>query len=104
MFDNTLLKILDKEVAKERYEKQAKIKGTIKEKKYSKNNNLILIIETSRDEEAVLVNRNRKDMFKLTEKLNANDEVYPRGDRDVNIVFCYELKIIKKANMTLDRF
>lgn len=104
MFDNTLLKILDKETAKERYEKQAKIKGKVKEIKYSKNNNLILIIQASRGEEAVLVNRNKKEIFKLAEKLNANDEVYARGDRDVNIVFCDELKMINKANMTLDKF
>jgi len=104
MFDNTLLKILDKEVVKEKLRKQAKIKGKVKEIRYSKNNNIILIIETLRDEEAVLVNRNRKDMFKLAEKLNANDEVYARGDRGVNIVFCDELKIINKANLTLDKF
>ena len=105
MFDDTLLRILDKEVAKEKYEKQAKVKGTIKEKKYSKNNNIILIIgKSNKDEEAVLVNRNRKDMFKLAEKLKANDEVYVRGDRNVNIIFCDELKIINKANLNLDKF
>jgi len=104
MFDNTLLKILDKETAKEKLRKQARIQGKIKEIKYSKNSNLILIIETSRGREAALVNKNREEMFKLAEKLRANDEVYIRGDRDVNIVFCDELKIIKKANLTLDRF
>lgn len=104
MFDDRLLKILEKETAKERLEKQAKIKGIVKEIKYSKNNNLILIIETSRDEKAVLVNKNKKKLFELAEKLNKNDEIYTRGDRSVNIVFCVELKLIKKANLTLDKF
>ena len=69
MFDDTLLRMLDEEVAKERLRKQAKIKGAVKDKKYTKNNNLILILKKGRYEHVVLVNKNRKEMFDLAEKL-----------------------------------
>ena len=104
MFDNTLLRILDEEVAKERLRKQARIRGIVKDKKQTKNNNLILIIEKSKYGEAVLVNKKREKLFELAEKLNINDEVYVRGDRGVNIIFCDKLELINKANLSLNKF
>ena len=65
MFDNRLLKILEAEAAKERLRKQPKIRGIVKDKKQTKNNNLILIVEKGKNEEAVLVNKNREDLFSI---------------------------------------
>ena len=104
MFDDRLLRILDEEVAKERLRKQTKIKGVVKDKKLTKNNNLILIIKKGKYEHAVLVNKNRKNLFEIAEKLKVNDEVYAIGDKGVNVVFCDNLDLIKKANLTLDSF
>lgn len=97
-FNDTLLRILDEEVAKERLNKQATIRGAIKDKKTTKNNNLILIIRYLNNEKAVLINKNRKELFDLANKLNINDEVFTRGDKGVNIIFCDKLDLIKKAD------
>lgn len=104
MFDDRLLRILDEEVAKERLRKHAKIKGIVKDKKLTKNNNLILIIKKGKYEHAVLVNKNRNNLFEIAEKLKVNDEVYATGDKGVNVVFCNNLELIKKAGLTLDSF
>ena len=104
MFDDRLLRILDEEVAKEKLRKRAKVTGIVKEKKRTKNNNLILIIQKSKYETAVLVNKNREELFNLAQKLSINDEVYCRGDKGVNVVFADKLELVKKADLTLDSF
>jgi tRNA(Ile2) C34 agmatinyltransferase TiaS len=104
MFNDRLLRILDEEVAKERARKQAKIRGIVKDKKISKNNNIVLIIKKGKFEYAVLVNKSRKEMFDLAEKLKVNDEIYAKGDKGVNVVFCDKLELVRKADLSLNNF
>lgn len=104
MFDDSLLKVLDEEVAKERARKQAKIRGIIKDKKITKNSNIILIIGKGKFEYVVLVNKNREELFDLAKKLDVNDEIYARGDKGVNVIFADKLELISKANLSLDKF
>ena len=102
--DNRLLKILEEEVAKEKDRKKARVKGIVTNKKISKNNNIILIVNKTDYEEAVLINKNKENLFKIAENTGIGDLIYFEGERKVNIIFGDKLEIVSKKEKTLKDF
>ena len=102
--DTRLLKILEEEVAKEKYMKKARVKGIVTDKKISKNNNIILIVNKPEYEESVLINKNKEVLFKIAESIGIGDLIYFEGERKVNIIFGDKLEIVSKNEKILKYF
>ena len=92
-FDDRLIKILEKEVLKEKWKKKLKITGIVLKKRGSKKGSFIFTVKTKKSEYGLVVPEHRKEEFELAKGINEGDTIKAIGDRQVSgIVFCDRIK------------
>lgn len=98
-FDDRLIKILEKEVLKEKWKKKIKISGLIINKRVSKKGSFVFTVKTTKSEYEVVVPEHRKEEFDFAKNINENDVIKAVGDRQASgIVFCDRIKKLNKSN------
>lgn len=96
-FDDRLLKILEKEVLKEKWKKKVRITGTIIKKRTTKKGSLMLTVKTRKSEYEIVVPQYKKELFELAKSINDGDIIKVIGDKQVGgIVFCDVIKKLDK--------
>ena len=93
-FDDRLIKFLEEEVAKEKEMKKARYKGIVIDKRLTKKLNILLILKKNEYEIAVLVNKNKREIYEIAEKVKINDVIYIEGEKGIDIVWCDKLEVI----------
>ncbi len=64
-FDGRLLRILEKEVEKEKWKKKLRIAGIVTNKRLTKKGSFMLTVKTKRTEYDIVVPMHRKNEFEL---------------------------------------
>jgi len=96
MFDDTLLKILEKEVEKEKWKKKARIKGIVVNKRFTKKGSIMLTIRARKLEYDVVVPQHRKEEFEVAQNIREKDFVSIIGEKAINVIFCERIKLLNK--------
>jgi DNA polymerase II small subunit/DNA polymerase delta subunit B len=96
-FDDTLLKIIEKEVVKERWKNKFRIKGEVTNKRTTKKGSFMIAIKTAKSEYDVVIPKYKKIQFELAKNINDGDSISIVGDKKINVVFCDRIKILKKG-------
>ena len=95
-FDDRLIRILEKEVIKERWRKKLRIKGVVTKKRITRKGSFMFTVRTSKSEHDIVVPKHRKKEFELAEKINAGDSIKAIGDKNISFVFCDRLEKLHK--------
>lgn len=95
-FNDTLLKILEKEVEKEKWRMKFRKKGTIINKRLTKKGSIMLTIKSKAEEYDIVVPKHRRKEFETAKNLGKDDCVSVIGDKKIGVVFCERIKIISK--------
>jgi aspartyl/asparaginyl-tRNA synthetase len=99
-FDDRLIKILEKEVLKEKWKKKIKISGLVINKRISKKGSFVFTVKTTKSEYEVVVPEHRKEEFDLAKNINENDVVKAIGDKQASgIIFCDRIKKLNKSSL-----
>ena len=107
-FDDRLIKILEKEVLKERWKKKAKIAGVVIKKRASKKGSFVFTVQTKKSEYDIVVPAHRKKEFELAKNINESDTIKTIGEKQAGgIIFCERIEKLSKSSldekqMTLD--
>ena len=56
-----------------------------------------LVLQNPKYDFATVINKNKKELFKIGDKIKLNDEVYVEGDRRIDVVWCDKIKSFKKT-------
>ncbi|MBW2977154.1 hypothetical protein KY347_06955 [Candidatus Woesearchaeota archaeon] len=91
-FDDRLLKILEKEVLREKWEKKVKISGKVIRKRTTKKGSFMLKVKTKKSEYNLVVPMHRKSEFELAKNIQEGDMIKAVGDKNIGIIFCDRLK------------
>lgn len=98
-FDDRLLRILDKEVLKEKWKKKFRITGTVIGKRVTKKGSFMLIIKTRKSEYGIVVPQYKEAEFELAKNINEDDIIKVIGDKQVSgIIFCNMIEKLNKVN------
>ena len=98
-FDDRLIRILEKEVLKEKWKKKLRIAGVVTGKRISKKGSFVFTIKTKKSEYDIIVPHHRKDEFELSKKINEGDIIKIRGDKQASgIIFCDRVKKLNKSS------
>ncbi len=98
-FDDRLIKILEKEVLKEKWKKKARIAGLVIGKRTSKKGSFVFTVKTQKSEYDIIVPEHRKEEFKTADKINEGDIIKAIGEKQATgIIFCERLKKMSKSN------
>lgn len=99
MFNDTLIKMLEKYAKAEKkakhFKKLVRIKGIIIKKSLTKNQNIRLKIKIDDDEFTFIVIKSHKDKFALAEKLVKGDYVSIAGIPKFRMIICTKLLKIR---------
>lgn len=98
-FDDRLLKILEKEVLKEKWKKKAKISGMVMKKRISKKGSFVLTLKTKNSEYDIVVPEHRKEEFEIAKDINEGDMIKVIGDKQISgLIFCDRIKKLSKSS------
>jgi RNA polymerase-interacting CarD/CdnL/TRCF family regulator len=98
-FDDRLLKILEKEVLKEKWKKKSKIIGIVISKKTTKKGSFMFTIKTKKSKYDVVVPVHRKEEFGLAKNIEEGDIIKAIGDRQISgLIFCDRIKKLNKSS------
>jgi len=95
-FNDKLLRILEKEVEKERWKKKLRVAGKVISKKLTKKGSFMFRVKTKRTEYDIVVPRHRKKEFELARDINEGDAVKVTGEKNINVVFCDRIENVHK--------
>ncbi|MBI2647377.1 hypothetical protein HYW99_02780 [Candidatus Woesearchaeota archaeon] len=96
-FDDRLLRLLEKEVLREKWKKKLKIAGIVIKKRISKKGSFILTIKTRKSEYDIVVPEHKKDEFELAKCINEGDIIKVIGDKQIGgIIFCDRIERLSK--------
>lgn len=95
-FDDTLIRILEEEVEKERWKKKLRIAGIVTNKRLTKKGSFMLTVKTKRSEYDIVVPKHRKNEFELTKNIYDGDLIKAVGERNINAVFCDAIEKLNK--------
>lgn len=96
MFDDTLLRILEKEVEKEKWSKKARIKGTVINKRFTRKGSIMLTIRAKKYEYDIVVPKHREIEFEVAQHIKEKDFVSIIGEKAINVVFCERIELLNK--------
>ncbi len=92
-FDDTLIKILEKEVLIERWKKKFKISGKVIRKRITKKGSFLFTLKTRKSEYDVVVPQYKKEEFELAKNINEEDIIKIIGERQIGgVIFCDRIK------------
>lgn len=98
-FDDRLIRILEKEVLKEKWKKKIKVTGIVIKKRVSKKGSIIFTVKTKKSEYDIVVPEHRKEEFEIAASINEGDIIKAIGDRQASgIIFCERVKIMSKSS------
>jgi len=98
-FDDRLLKILEKEVFKEKWKKKIRIIGIVNGKRITKRGSFVLNVKTPKSEYEIVIPQYKKELFNLAEEISAGCLIKITGDRQAGgIIFCDKIEVLKKEN------
>lgn len=98
-FDDRLIKILEKEVLKEKWKKKARIAGLVISKRTSKKGSFVFTVKTQKSEYDIIIPEHRKYEFEIATKISEGDIIKAIGDRQASgIVFCERIKKMSKSS------
>ena len=96
-FDDRLIKLLEKEVLRERWKKKFRITGTIIKKRTSKKGSFIFTVKTIKSEYDIVVPQHKKDEFESSKHIKEGDTIKAIGDMQAGgIIFCDNIKKLNK--------
>ncbi len=96
-FDDRLLKILEKEVLKEKWKKKARIIGVVQRKRVTKKESFLFNVKTLKSEYDIVVPQYKKEEFEIASNIKEGDTIKVIGDKQVSgIIFCDRIKRIGK--------
>lgn len=98
-FDDRLLKLLEKEVLKEKWKKKARIVGLVIRKRASKKGSFVFTVQTKKSEYDIVVPEHRMQEFEIAANINEGDVIKAIGDRQASgIIFCERIKKLSKSS------
>lgn len=98
-FDDRLLKILEKEVLKEKWKKKIKISGVVIKKRTTKKGSFAFTLKTTKSEYDIVIPQHREEEFELAKSINEGDLIKAIGDKQISgIIFCDRIKKLNKGN------
>ncbi len=99
MFDNTLLKTLDKLVKKEKLAKhfrsRLRVQGTLITKAQTKKGNLRITVQKGENEYRLIIPKTHKERFALATKLPLNSNVSVEGIKSKFMIICAKIKAVE---------
>src|SRR3989344_4755356 len=99
MFDNTLLKTLDKLVKKEKLAKhfrsRLRVKGILIAKSETKKGNLRIIVQKGENEYRLIIPKTHKERFALASKLPLGSKVAVEGIKSKFMIICAKIKVLE---------
>ena len=96
-FDNRLMKILEKEVMKERWKKKLRVIGVVLKKKATRKGSYMINIKTKKSQYDVVIPQYKAEEFQIAKDINEGDIIKIIGDKQVGgIVFCDKIEKITK--------
>lgn len=99
-FDDRLIRILEKEVLKEKWKKKARIAGLVISKRISKKGSFVFKVQTKKSEYEVIVPEHRKKEFEISSNIHEGDIMKAIGDKQASgIIFCERIKKMGKSNL-----
>ena len=94
-FDDTLIRILEEEVQKEKFAKKAKIKGKLIQKWLSKKGNIMLAVSTKGNKYEVVVPQYKIKEYKLADSISEGSIIKIIGDERLSgIIYCDLIEMI----------
>jgi len=98
-FDDRLIKLLEKEVLKERWKKKVKLSGSVIKKRITKKGSIVFTLTTKKSEWEVVVPQHRKEEFKTAKTVNEDDIIKIIGDKQISgLIFCDRIKKLIKSD------
>src|SRR3989344_6107738 len=99
MFDNTLLKTLDKLVKKEKlakhFSRRLRVKGLLIAKSETKKGNLRIIVQKGENEYGLIIPKTHKERFALASKLPLNSNVSVVVIKSKLMIICAKIKVLE---------
>ncbi len=96
-FDDTLIKILEKQVIKERWKNKFRMRGKVIDKKITRKGGYMFTVETAKSEYGAIVPKHRKIGFELAKNINVGDLIKVVGDRKIDVIFCDRIQKLDKG-------
>ena len=112
MFDNTLLKTLDKLVKKEKlakhFSRRLRVKGILIAKSETKKGNLRITVCKGENESRLIIPKTHKERFALASKLPVGSKVAVEGIKSKFMIICAKIKVLEtideSTQINLDSF
>ena len=99
-FDDRLIKLLEKEVLKEKWKKKIRVTGIVIKKRISKKGSFVLTVKTKKSEYDIVVPEHKKEEFEMAEDVNEGDIVKAIGDKQISgLIFCDRIRKLSKSSL-----
>ena len=99
MFDNTLLKTLDKMVKKEKiakfFSRRLRVKGILTAKSETKKGNLHITVQKSGQKYRLIIPKTHQERYALASKLPLNSTVSVEGIKSKFMIICVKIKALE---------
>ena len=95
-FDNTLIKLLERETLIEKWKKKPRIKGEVIRKKITKKGSFMFTIKTTKLDYDIVVPKHRKNEFELAKNIHKGDFIKVTGERNMDVIFCDRIQKLSK--------
>lgn len=99
-FDDRLIKVLEKEALKERWQKKLRITGEVIRKKITKKGSFMLTIKTRKYEYSVVIPKHRKNEYNMAKNTSEGEFVKVTGEKNIDIIFCDRIQKLNKYIQT----